>query len=63
MKYTVYYEIGNHKMKTEVEAINAQDAKSQIRDKLIFHRIELMEVNEPTSTGSDILSFLKGFKK
>lgn len=63
MKYTVYYEIGNHKMKTEIEAINKLDAKSQIRDKLFFHRIEPMDECERTCTGSDILSFIKGFKK
>jgi hypothetical protein len=60
MKYKVYYEIGGHKMKSDVNARGENDARNKILDKLFFHRIEPME---PTTTDSDIFSFLKGFKK
>ena len=66
MKYKVYYELGGHKMKSDIEARDEKDARNKIRDKLLFHRIDPVHPTEPTNqttTDSDILSFLKGFRK
>jgi hypothetical protein len=41
MKYTVYFEIGGKKMKTEVEADNEENAKYKIYGKIKFHKVEL----------------------
>ncbi len=40
MKKTVYFEIFGKKMKTTVDAVNNSDAEEQVRNKIIFHKIE-----------------------
>ena len=40
MKYTVYFEIFGKKMKTTTEALSPTAAKEQVRNKIIFHKIE-----------------------
>jgi hypothetical protein len=63
MKFKVYYEFGGHKMKSEVEAHDQKDARNKIRDKILFHRFDIVDPIQPTTTDSDILSFLNGLRK
>ena len=40
MKYTIYFELFGKKMKTTVDAKSIEDAKQQVRNKILFHKIE-----------------------
>lgn len=53
MKYTVYFELYNRKMKTEVEAGSIEQAKHIITNKIIFHKVV-------KSKDDDIVEHLKG---
>lgn len=39
-KFTVWFEIGGHKMKTEVRAFDKEQAKRMVFDKITFHKVE-----------------------
>jgi len=40
MKYTLYLDLFGKKMKTTVDARSIEDAKQQVRNNLVFHKIE-----------------------
>lgn len=44
-KYTVYFELFGHKMKTTVLAKNEQAAKDFVFNKIIFHKVEFVPEN------------------
>ena len=44
--YTVYFEVFNKKMKTTVLAENEGEAKEQIQNRIIFHKIEETKKDE-----------------
>ena len=52
--YTLYFSIFGKRMKHTLKADNEIEAKIRIREKIIFHKIEI-------DRGSDIFDFLKGF--
>lgn len=54
MTYRVYFEIFGKKMRVEIEADSAVQAKEIIRDKIIFHKII------PRASDQDVIDFLKG---
>lgn len=53
-KYMVYFEFFGRKMKIEVIAENEQEAKDQIKDRLIFHRIDIENID----FGDELRDFL-----
>ena len=52
--YTLYFSIFGKRMKHTLKADNEIEAKILIREKIIFHKIEI-------DRGSDIFDFFKGF--
>lgn len=40
MKYTIHFELFGKKMKTTVDARSIEDAKQQVRNKIVFHKIQ-----------------------
>jgi len=40
MKYTIYFELFGKKMKTTVDAKSIEDAKQQVINKILFHKVE-----------------------
>lgn len=55
-KFTIYFEIFGKKMKHSVVAENYDQAKQIIKDKIVFHKVDI----EPTFNTED---FLMGFFK
>jgi len=43
MRYTVYFEMFDKRMKTTVEADNEEQAKYMVLGRVKFHRVELAE--------------------
>lgn len=41
--YRVYFEIYDKKMRTDVVAYNEEEAMDEIRDKIIFHKVERLK--------------------
>lgn len=56
-KYTIYFEIFDKKLKTEIFADSKEHAKQQIKNKIIFHKINEKEISNPLE------DFFNGFKK
>lgn len=44
--YTVYFESFGKKMKTTILAESEQDAKKEVLNKIVFHKIELKKEDE-----------------
>jgi len=70
--YTVYFEIYGKKLKTTVMANNREHAEEIIRNKIIFHKIALMDDDKddlfskeddmPPNDGLDYLKNILGIK-
>jgi hypothetical protein len=52
--YTLYFSIFGKRMKHTLKADNEIEAKILIREKILFHKIEI-------ERGGDIFDFFKGF--
>jgi len=61
MKYTVYFELFGKKMKYETEADSEADAKRNVSEKLIFHKV----VKQPRmpNTGNTFYDLINLFKR
>ena len=53
--YAVYFEIFGKKMKTDVLANSEEEAKTAIRNKVIFHKVE--EIDIKSSSIEDLFGF------
>lgn len=51
-KYILFFELYGKKMKTVIEARSASDAKNILKDKIIFHKIEVDD-NKPKDNPFD----------
>jgi len=63
--FTVYFEIYGKKMKTKVMAKSAEEAKSKVSSRLIFHKVEVTpndDFNEAIDMMNDLLNHLGGKK-
>jgi fructose-1,6-bisphosphatase len=40
MKYKIYFELFGKRMVTTVDARSIEDAKKQVKDKIVFHKVE-----------------------
>lgn len=54
MKFVAYFEFFGKKMKTEIEADDAEQAKKIISNKIIFHKVVVKSI-----TDDDMLNHLK----
>ena len=62
MKYNIKFSLGNKKMQMIIKAKSANEAEYLLRGKIKIESIEEVEP-EPNYKTSDVIEFLKGFKK
>lgn len=46
-KYILYFELYGKKMKTVIEASSANEAKNKLKEKIIFHKIDVENKDNP----------------
>lgn len=63
MKYDIFFEIYGKKMKATILADNVNDAKERIKNKIIFHKIEVAKKEPITDIFSDLDDILSAFNK
>lgn len=55
--FTLYFELYGKKMKTDIVAVDVDDAKRQLEKKIVYHKVESKPI--PKTNGEDVFEYLK----